>query len=164
MAPRTGAALEASCPVLSPCPLRPQERPPPLPVGWCSVRDAPFGRGEYCQTCVPHVTCFPSSRAHIWSSCSCPRLSPLVSICVLIVPHLFLFSSLLPSILKPWFSPCLMSGIVCLHPMLPVFTPGFSNKSVLHYLLVSSLLALPSESVTTALLGVNGKCWNIGLL
>ncbi len=64
--PGTGAALEASCPVLSPCPLRPPERPPPLPVGWCTMRDAPFGRGEYCQTCVPHVTCFPSSRAHIW--------------------------------------------------------------------------------------------------
>ncbi len=46
MAPRTGAALEASCPVLSPCPVRPAERPPPLPVGWCTVRDAPFGRGE----------------------------------------------------------------------------------------------------------------------
>ncbi len=29
MAPGTGAALEASCPVLSPCPLRPPERPPP---------------------------------------------------------------------------------------------------------------------------------------
>ncbi len=46
IAPRTGAALEASCPVLSLCPVRPPERPPPLPVGWCMVRDAPFGRGE----------------------------------------------------------------------------------------------------------------------
>ncbi len=27
-------------------PWRPPERPPPLPVGWCTVRDAPFGRGE----------------------------------------------------------------------------------------------------------------------
>ncbi len=32
MAPGTGAALEASCPVLSPCPLRPPERPPPPPL------------------------------------------------------------------------------------------------------------------------------------
>ncbi len=94
MAPRMGAALEASCPVLSLCPLRPPERPPPLPVGWCSVRDAPFGRGEYCQSCVPHVTCFPLlSCPYLVSSCSCPRLSPLVSTCVLIAPHLFQFSS-----------------------------------------------------------------------
>ncbi len=42
-----------------------QSAPPP-PVGWCTVRDAPFGRGEYGQSCVPHVTCFPYSRAHIW--------------------------------------------------------------------------------------------------
>ncbi len=33
--PRTGAVLEASCPVLSPCPLRPPEHPPPLPVCYC---------------------------------------------------------------------------------------------------------------------------------
>ncbi len=32
MAPGTGAALEASCPVLSPCPLRPPERPSPFDV------------------------------------------------------------------------------------------------------------------------------------
>ncbi len=57
--PGMGTALEASCPVLSPCPLRPPERPLPLPVGWCTVRDALFGRGEYCQTRAPHVTCFP---------------------------------------------------------------------------------------------------------
>ncbi len=64
-----------------------------------------------CQTCVPHVTCFPLL--------SCPYLvflflSSLVPSCVWFSPHLFQFSSLLPSILKPWFSPCLMSGIECL--------------------------------------------------
>ncbi len=31
-------------PVLSPCPLRPPERP--LPVGCCMVRDAPLGKGQ----------------------------------------------------------------------------------------------------------------------
>ncbi len=98
------------------------------------------GQGTRCQSCVPHVTCIPSSRAHIWFSCSCPRLSPLVSICVLIAPHLFQFSSLLPSILKPWFSPCLMSGIKCL--------PCVIKALFAEILRVSSLLALPSESVT----------------
>ncbi len=117
MAPRMGAALEAFCPLLSLCPLRPPERPPPLPVGWCSVRDAPFGRGEYCQSCVPHVTCFPSYVLiwfflfHIPSMFFDLSFLPAV---YLIAPHLFQFSSLLPSILKPWFSPCLMSVIICL--------------------------------------------------
>ncbi len=46
-----------------------QSAHPPLPVGWCPT---PFGRGELCQTCVPHVLCFPPSCDHIWSSCSCP--------------------------------------------------------------------------------------------
>ncbi len=49
---------------------------------------------RYCQSCVPHVTCFPLlSCPYLVSSCSCPRLSPLVSTCVLIAPHLFQFSS-----------------------------------------------------------------------
>ncbi len=53
-------------PVLSPCPLRPPERPPPLPVGCCMARDAPIGRGVMSDMC-PHVLCAPSTRAHLWS-------------------------------------------------------------------------------------------------
>ncbi len=67
---------------------------------------------RYCQTCVPHVTCFPSSRAHIWSSCSCPRLSSLVSICVLIAPHLFQFSSFDFLLYKILVSPCLPRSLL----------------------------------------------------
>ncbi len=58
--PGTGAALEASCPVS--VSLEASRAPPPPPP----LDGTPFWRGEYCQTCVPHVTCFPSSHAHIW--------------------------------------------------------------------------------------------------
>ncbi len=39
---------------------------------------------SFCQTCVSHVLCFPSPRAHIWSV-SCSRLVLLIS---LLVPSL----------------------------------------------------------------------------
>ncbi len=44
--PGMGAALEASFPVLSPCPLRPPERPP---VGWCTVGGV---MSDLCSPCL----------------------------------------------------------------------------------------------------------------
>ncbi len=96
--------------------------PPPLPIGWCSHRSGGGStvRPVFSLLCPYMVFPVPHSQYVLWFI--------IPPSCVWFSPHLFQFSSLLPSILKPWFSPCLMSGIVCLHPTLPVFTPGFWNK------------------------------------
>ncbi len=70
------------------CPLRPPERPPPLPVGCCTARDALPGRGRKCQTCVLSCVLFCSPCAFLalvspsmslfGFSCSCPHLGWLL--------------------------------------------------------------------------------------
>ncbi len=68
-------------PVLSPCPLRPPERP--LPVGCCMARDAPLGKGQQLLDLCPRV--------HFWYFLFIMSLfSPG---CVLIMFQVFLVSS-----------------------------------------------------------------------
>ncbi len=66
--PGTGTALEVTCPVSRS--LRPPECPPPLPFRCRTARDAPIGRGGYCQTL--------SSSAFVSSPIFDPSCSPLL--------------------------------------------------------------------------------------
>ncbi len=67
----------------------------------------------------PHVLCFPPSYVHIWCfqflSSFCVIICSLVSVCVWLLLTCLSSPRLFPSILKPWFPPCL-SNIVCLYP------------------------------------------------
>ncbi len=91
-------------PVLSPCPLRPPERPPP-PPRWmlysagCACWEG--GGEDLMSELCPHVLCFPSSCAHIWSV-SCSLLVLLISSQVPGVCHSLVYSSE-PCVPCVWF-------------------------------------------------------------
>ncbi len=89
MAPSMGAALEASCPVLSPCPLRPPERPPPPP------RWMVYGAGRTVREGgVLSVLCSP---CHVFPLLSCPYLVSSCSCHLLLsVPSPVLFKLISP--------------------------------------------------------------------
>ncbi len=71
-------ALPWRPPVLSPCPLRPPECPPP-PPHWML-----YGAGRACweggvmSDLCPHVLCLPASCTHIWSFLFPVQLVPAV--------------------------------------------------------------------------------------
>ncbi len=117
--PGTSTNLEASCPVSMS--LEASRAPPPSPLNfvWCGTRLLGGGGWVMSDLC-PHVLCFHPSYVHIccfwFLSSFCIIISSLVSVCVWFLLTCFSSPRLFPSILKPWFSPCLRSGIVCLYP------------------------------------------------
>ncbi len=76
-----------------------------------------------CQTCVP-MSCvsLPPMSIYVFACSPFPVCSLIIipPSCVWFLLTCFSSPRLFPSILKPWFSPCLMSGIVCLTLVLHV--------------------------------------------
>ncbi len=90
------------------------------PRGLLSCLYVPRGLQSVMSDLCPQVLCFPPSYVHIWCfqflSSFCIIICSLVSVCVWLLLTCLSSPRLFPSILKPWFSPCLRSGIVCLYP------------------------------------------------